>query len=262
MIPLNEIKEKAREQGVPISTIERDYVQGWLLSSLSANAGMVLKGGTGIRKTYFSDYRFSDDLDFTLVESMVAKEITDMIEEAIIECGRESGISFSGISGIIENENGFKTDVYFRITQRSGGRTKIKLDITKQENERILLPIRKKEVIHPYSDVLYAEIEVYSLEEVIAEKIRSIFQRTRPRDLYDLWYLWGRADIQKAISILPEKFEAKDMEPDIMNLEERKNDFRNAWESSLKHQLRELPDFEMVFGDVLGRARQSIISYY
>ncbi|MEA2034766.1 MAG: hypothetical protein U9N40_04670 [Euryarchaeota archaeon] len=50
MIPLNEIKEKARTHGVPVSTIERDYVQNWILKYSSRIDCMVLKGGTGIRK--------------------------------------------------------------------------------------------------------------------------------------------------------------------------------------------------------------------
>jgi len=258
MIPLIEIKEKARVHGVPISTIERDYVQGWLLGSLSGNDHLVLKGGTGIRKAYFSGYRFSDDLDFTLLEDMTVEEITEMVEKVVMECGKESGISFLGTSNPVDNENGFKTDVFFQISQQGGGRTKIKMDITKPENESILLPIKKTEIIHQYSDILHAEIRIYSLEEVIAEKIRSIFQRTRPRDLYDLWYLWDRTDIQKSIDILPEKFECKCIEPDIANLNERKADFGNAWENSLKHQLKQLPDFDIVFVDIIGKTSKII----
>jgi predicted nucleotidyltransferase component of viral defense system len=34
MIPALEIKERARELGVPTSTIERDYAQNWLLFAL------------------------------------------------------------------------------------------------------------------------------------------------------------------------------------------------------------------------------------
>jgi len=52
MIPILEIKEKARTLGVPPSTIERDYAQNWLLVYLS-EISMALKGGTGIRKVYF-----------------------------------------------------------------------------------------------------------------------------------------------------------------------------------------------------------------
>lgn len=51
MIPSLEIKERARESGVPTSTIERDYAQNWLLSTLSP-IPMAFKGGTGIRKVF------------------------------------------------------------------------------------------------------------------------------------------------------------------------------------------------------------------
>ncbi|MCK4421542.1 nucleotidyl transferase AbiEii/AbiGii toxin family protein, partial [candidate division WOR-3 bacterium] len=78
MIPAREIKEKARECGVPETTIERDYAQNWLLKHLS-NMNMVLKGGTGIRKVYIGNYRFSDDLDFTLLVRMDK----DMLEKSL-----------------------------------------------------------------------------------------------------------------------------------------------------------------------------------
>lgn len=69
MIPIPEIKAIARKGEVPESTVERDYVQNWLLFGLSKiSLEMALKGETGIRKVYIEDYRFSDDLDFTLLE--------------------------------------------------------------------------------------------------------------------------------------------------------------------------------------------------
>ncbi len=74
MIPTLEIKERARESGVPPSTIERDYAQNWLLSTLRP-VNMVFKGGTCIRKVFIEDYRFSDDLDFTLLEPIGADAI-------------------------------------------------------------------------------------------------------------------------------------------------------------------------------------------
>ncbi|MEI7856739.1 MAG: hypothetical protein WCH85_04470 [Methanomicrobiales archaeon] len=50
MIPSREIKEKAREFGVPPSTIERDYAQNWLLTHLRP-IPMALKGGTGSKES-------------------------------------------------------------------------------------------------------------------------------------------------------------------------------------------------------------------
>ena len=65
---------------------------------------------------------------------------------------------------------------------------RIKLDITREENEIIILPLEKMKIIHPYSEC-NAEVLTYSLKEIFVEKIRSLFQRTKPRDLYDVWYL-------------------------------------------------------------------------
>jgi predicted nucleotidyltransferase component of viral defense system len=247
------MKQKAREYGVNPSTIERDYAQNWLLMALSS-LPLVLKGGTGIRKVYISNYRFSDDLDFTLLEEFSAEEFKATIDKVIEKAREESGMNFFDDSGFRENDNGFEIDIYFQFMQRGENRTKIKLDITKAKNERILLPVLREKIIHLYSDDLDCEVKVYSLEEIVAEKIRSLFQRTRPRDLYDVWYLWSKTndiDRRKVLKILPEKFKEKGVVVDIQDLENRKNDFRNAWEISLGHQLKELPDFETVFSIVL-----------
>ena len=102
MIPRWEILEKARILGVPVSTIERDYAQGWLLKNLSI-VNMALKGGTGIRKIFIEDYRFSDDLDFTLLDDIQADIIEADIKQALLKTREESGINFS--------ENFIKTSV-------------------------------------------------------------------------------------------------------------------------------------------------------
>jgi len=256
MIPLNEIKEKSREHGVPFSTIERDYVQNWLLKHLSNIDKLVLKGGTGIRKTYFPEYRFSDDLDFTLANKVDIHDLKDKLEYAVDRCESESEISFQKDLKMIENVNGFKADIYFRISQKGTDRTKIKLDITKPEHESIMLPLENRKIIHHYSDHLDAKVDVYSLEEIIAEKIRSSFQRTRPRDLYDLWYLWKEVDTKKAFEILPDKFRSKNIEPDMDDLKRRKDDFKNAWTNSLRHQLKVLPDFDLVYEKIIGNLEE------
>lgn len=254
MITQNEIRQKAREHEVPVSTIERDYAQNWLLMALSS-LPLVLKGGTGIRKVYIGDYRFSDDLDFTLLDKIDKGELEILIKKAVEEAREESGISFSEDIGLQEDVNGFEINVYFQIMQRGESRTRIKIDITKCENEKIFLPVDTKKIIHPYSDDLNAEVRVCALEEIMAEKIRSLFQRTRPRDLYDVWYLWDKIDRRKVFKILPEKFKTKNVEMDIKDFERRKDDFKNAWESSLRHQLKELPEFEEVFSTVFGEVK-------
>ena len=58
--------------------LERDYCLAWFLAALSqSDLKNVLgfKGGTALKRCYFCDYRFSEDLDFTLLESVPLEEI-------------------------------------------------------------------------------------------------------------------------------------------------------------------------------------------
>lgn len=251
MIPLREIREKARACGVPETTVERDYAQNWLLKYLPTK-NMILKGGTGIRKIYIANYRFSDDLDFTLLEDLERKELENQIINAVKGAKEESGINFDDSLQIVENENGYSVSVYFRIMRNAGNPLKIKLDITKTKREIILLPIEKKSIIHPYSDDYKAEIIAYSLEEIVAEKARALFERTRPRDLYDVWYLWDMVNKEKVLELLEEKCRFKAVISNTSSIIDRKSDFDNAWVVTLRHQLKQLPDFNKTFDKVLG----------
>jgi predicted nucleotidyltransferase component of viral defense system len=144
VIPVEEIKEIARRIGVPESTIERDYAQGWLLEHLTSHFDMALKGGTGIRKVYLGDYRFSDDLDFTLLDEYDIDDIEARVKNAIGTAKRESGIDFEEEIIVEETENGFVVSTYFRFLRRTGSPLRIKLDLTRKENEIVLLPLEKR----------------------------------------------------------------------------------------------------------------------
>lgn len=256
MIPSREIKEKARQCMVPPSTIERDYAQNWVLAYLSA-LPLALKGGTGIRKVYFEQYRFSDDLDFTLLETYEKETLFEAVEDAVSRAREESGIRFEEDTNIIRTVTGFRVTVKFRIL--SGGTTspiKIDLDLTTSENEEMLLPVQRKPIFHPYSDGLKASVTSYSLEEIMAEKIRSLFQRIRPRDIYDIWQLADHVNPEDVGAILRRKCEPKEVVPDPRALLERADQFSAAWENSLRHQMKTVPDFTAAFETALAKTKQ------
>ncbi len=246
MIPEVEFKENARSFNVPISTIERDYAQNWLLAYLPK---MAFKGGTGIRKAYIDNYRFSDDLDFTLLEKTDFKDLTNKIKEAIQNVKNASGISFLDDIKSEEVKNGFVINVYFRILRSTGNPLKIKMDITKKENEIIIKPTLKKNINHLYSDKINGQINVYTLEEMFAEKVRSLFERTRPRDLYDVWYLNKKMKFDKIL--FQKKCKHKKVEPNIDELVTRKTNYEKTWKGSLQHQLPELPSANDVIDEVI-----------
>ncbi|RAM60359.1 hypothetical protein DS67_06175 [Mesotoga sp. SC_4PWA21] len=201
------------------------------------------------------DFRMMDDLDFTLLDEVEIDELNEQITNAAERTQEESGISIIN-SGVKSNDNGYEATLSFQIKQRGVNRTKTKLDITKKSNEHVILPPSPKQIIHPYSDQLDYEVKVYPLKEIMAEKTRSLFQRTRPRDLYDIWKLWDKVDWSIIEGIVREKFLFKKIDFVLDNFRSNERDFENAWKSSLGNQLNSLPAFSNVFDDVLQKLHE------
>jgi len=66
MIPLIEINYVAASYRVAAETIEKDYVISWILLCLSKSGLMddfIFYGGTAIKRMYFEEHRFSEDID-------------------------------------------------------------------------------------------------------------------------------------------------------------------------------------------------------
>ena len=78
MIKPGEIQQKARAAGVRDQQIEKDYILSWILIGIAQHEQLskviVFKGGTVLKKIYFEDYRFSEDLDFTLINDQISNE--------------------------------------------------------------------------------------------------------------------------------------------------------------------------------------------
>jgi predicted nucleotidyltransferase component of viral defense system len=78
MIEPKEINKVAAISRVSDRQIEKDYVLTWVLFAISKNKtlnnALVFKGGTVLKKAYFEDYRFSEDLDFTLIDENISNE--------------------------------------------------------------------------------------------------------------------------------------------------------------------------------------------
>ena len=58
-------------------------------------------------------------------------------------------------------------------------------------------------------------------KEIFAEKVRSLFERTRPKDLYDVWYLSKVIEIERAAPIIRKKLKHRGIEFRIEQLLKR-----------------------------------------
>ena len=75
--------------GVRDQQIEKDYILSWILKGIAQHEQLskviVFKGGTVLKKIYFEDYRFSEDLDFTLINNAPLPDRQETSNEQIFE---------------------------------------------------------------------------------------------------------------------------------------------------------------------------------
>jgi predicted nucleotidyltransferase component of viral defense system len=259
LIPPGEIQSIAGKQGVRDTQIEKDYVISWVMYGIANNAflneNLAFKGGTVLKKVYFPSYRFSEDLDFTFIgKDFDIKTIKAAFKELIKWVYAESRIPLS-----VQNETQYETgnyNFYLAYTGPLGGtgaNKDIKVDIS--QDELIYNAPEKKQIINVYTD-LEEEYSIfcYSLGEVIAEKMRSIMQRTAPRDIYDLWYLFNveGQDIEDHIFAFQDKAKHKGYDPNDLTtiIEQKKKTFAKHWKDHLTNQMTEIPDFNDVWREL------------
>lgn len=283
MILQKEILTTAEQKGVLKSTIDKDWVLGHFLAAIYSEQNLretlIFKGGTCLKKCWFPDYRFSEDLDFTSrktdfelkqshldficwhvkenasiltnIESLKPLKFQDQL------MGYEAVIKFWG-SDHPKNEAPSPPDRWH---------TKIKIEITLYE--KILFDHVDKQITHQYSDQLSINPNVvpcYVIEEMLAEKLRALIQRsyTAPRDFYDIWYLsknvtgldWGK--IAKAFH---EKMLFKGLSfsgIDQMINDENSAILKKSWENSLSHQItgKNFPNFDVVRREIMELLRK------
>ncbi len=105
VIRKQDILERAREWQLRPEVVEKDYVLGWLLAAIAqheeTSQTWVLKGGTCVKKCFFETYRFSEDLDFSLLPGGL------YCEDDLRNILREVASLVSELSGIQFNPDGF-----------------------------------------------------------------------------------------------------------------------------------------------------------
>jgi len=201
MIDQAEIKAKAIELDVHHVNVERDYVFGWLLKSIFENdylrSKLVFKGGNCLRKAFYPDTRFSQDLDFSVRDAIDVAEVGEQINDACRAAQAACGVEFLTdrntfhVGPMIDDaRRSYKGRVYF--TDFFGNQDdlaiSIKLDVT--EFDRLYLPAVRRQLIHHYSDadLCGAELSCMALEEIVASKLKCLIQRRHSHDLFDFVY--------------------------------------------------------------------------
>ncbi len=264
MITKAAILERANEWQLTADVVEKDYVLGWLLAGIALGKELgttwVFKGGTCLKKCILETYRFSEDLDFTLLPDAryTADEIAGLLGDLANRVNELSGIQFPASEITVRarrdlsGQPTFDARIGYAGPMAIPGPPKIRFDIT--QNEPLLRPAELFAVVHPYPDRLPPGVQVrcYSVPELVAEKTRALFERTRPRDLYDVVLLGSAppspADAAKLRVLATEKFAVKGLPlpsvADIVEAVTGSSELRSEWDNMLGHQLPATPPIE------------------
>ena len=272
------LQEAWREPGLQSYVVERDYLLSWVLAGISAvpdlRETLVFKGGTALKKCYFGDYRFSEDLDFSghegvptqdaLADAMgracdVARGLLDEYAHVEMYCERH-----------VENNPHPGGQEAFRIRVKLPWHLQpaisIKVEVT--TDEQILWPVEQRKVMHDYGEALNAELQVYSPTEIVAEKLRAIRQqldrlenkgwmRTRARDYYDLWRILrayqDHLDLVDFSACLHDKCRLRNVDfngPEDFFDPRIVDDVEQGWGDSLGRLVIDLPEFATVMDEL------------
>jgi predicted nucleotidyltransferase component of viral defense system len=227
---------------------------------------VAFKGGTSLKKCFFETFRFSEDLDYTLNDNTQLNTdfLLDTFYTIVDSLNENVGIEFFPDRfkfKIIDKGNGnFSAQGkihYNGPLNRKQGVATVKLDLT--TDEIVVIDTVSRKVEHPYSDEPEQGIHAncYAFEEVVAEKIRALAQRIRPRDLYDVVHFFRNREMiknpQLVYNVLGKKCAFKKIPiPTFEQIEnhEKLDELEPQWDNMLAHQLPSLPPMESFWSDL------------
>jgi len=221
MIPLKELKKIANKSGLTVYQQEKDYLlKLFLYHYYESFEDAVFKGGTCIKFIYGLP-RFSEDIDFNIDISPenFQKQIKSIMKK----------IKFTGIKTYFLKEEKFEQAYtceigfhgpLFKGTEQT--RNKIRIDAGKRTGT--ILDIQWRVISSEYPEIkTNFLVKTMHEEEILVEKIISLMNRNKGRDLYDTWFL-----LEKGVLLNKKLFNKKtNMEFDINNIPTKKEYHRD-----------------------------------
>lgn len=240
--------------------MERDYVLAHVVAQLPQvqmpdGGRLVFKGGTALRFVYVGQYRYSADLDFTVLDCS-AGDAAAALAQAVAGARAHGGFPTLEIQ---TGKSGLPRLAYVGPLGTAMIRT-VKLDLAVDEHVETVTQGRMLDGV--WSDLpAPAAFDVYPLDEIAAEKLRCIIQRVECRDLYDLYRLTEdlKVDLRELTGLFDSKARAKSIDPALfpVRFEERTKRYEERWEREMREHLKDPPRFADVLRVVRRYLRQA-----
>ena len=193
MLTQPQVQRYSAQSGLrDIMIAEKEIILTYVLQLFSDKGilgELAFKGGTCLRKMHLGGQaRFSTDLDFTATKEHDPEDLILEMMAAFEE--PYHGITFNLDDEYYETQDGLSWGVNptYKHDWNTSGASEIKLQISYRE-----MPTLPTESLEQCEQSYFKELEFtpaqvtsLALEEMLAEKIRACYQRSKARDIYDL----------------------------------------------------------------------------
>jgi predicted nucleotidyltransferase component of viral defense system len=161
---------------------EQDLVLSRLIIEIANNAllgeELVFRGGTCLHKLHLAKpLRYSEDLDYVRSTNTPIGPFVDQLR---------------GLGEMLGMKVNTEISRHPKVCLRSdfedgGGRMRIKIEMNTFETSPAFDPIRLPFRVDSRWWAGTADVKTFRVEELVATKLRALYQRRKGRDLFDLW---------------------------------------------------------------------------
>jgi Nucleotidyl transferase AbiEii toxin, Type IV TA system len=128
------VQARSTEWGLTEEVVEKDYVLGWLLWGIGSHRVFgdqwIFKGGSCLKKCFVETYRFSEDLDFTVLDGgpLAPDDVSPLLVDLLDVIEQETGITLSSRAPVIRLRPGDQSAegrIYYRGPRGAPGEARV-----------------------------------------------------------------------------------------------------------------------------------------
>lgn len=246
MLTRPQIQRLAQRNRIGMQAQERDYIQHILLFSLySQSQALIFKGGTALRIVYQGN-RYSEDLDFNGPDDVPAlQDLWEQVSNRLLSFG-----VVNEIRNQWESDVGYSFDVSYQgplYDGRDRSKGKVRVDINRRRQEEV--ESQRAFVSPGYDDLRPFVATTISQKHMLAEKMRALLMRGKPRDLYDIWFLTHQG-VSLDLDLLERKLAGYDIRLSLSRFEQALEEVRPEWKRDLRPLLSQYVSWEDISANV------------
>ena len=175
---------------------------------------LAFRGGTALHKLYFDiPRRYSEDIDLVQIIPAPIGQVIDTLQQLL--------------NGFLRVPRRKQTEQSVILTYRMESEgppiVQLRLKVEINTREHFAVDGYQKQPFGVESRWFKGECEIttYTLEELLATKLRALYQRRKGRDLFDLWLgvTEGKADAGRIIHVFKKYMETEGQTVDSMHYE-------------------------------------------